>query len=245
MPTGTVLVSGASSGIGRSATLCLTQEGWHVIGIGRDHGRLQEVAAEAQGDCDIEMCNFDSLESIPELVTTVKKKYGRIDALLNCAGQHILSPLQLTDDDDLVRLITVNTLAPIALLRELLKMQAINDGSAIIYVGSAAARKGTPGAAIYTATKGAIAAFSRSMAIELASRKITVNCIEPGIVDTPLTSAMLARLPQHSRDAITAQHPLGLGDTQSIARLCSYILSTDGRWITGTQIPIDGGFSAA
>lgn len=92
MPTGTVLVSGASSGIGRSATICLTQEGWHVIGVGRDQGRLQEVAAEAQGNCDIETCNFNSLESIPKLVATVKKKYGPIDALLNCAGQHILAP---------------------------------------------------------------------------------------------------------------------------------------------------------
>lgn len=139
----------------------------------------------------------------------------------------------------------MNTVAPIALLREFLKMRAINDDGAIIYIGSAAARKGTPGAAIYTATKGAIAAFTRTMALELASRNITVNCIEPGVVDTPLTSAMLAKLPQQSRDAVTAQHPLGLGNTQSIARLCSYILSADGRWITGTQIPIDGGFSAA
>lgn len=240
-----ILITGASSGIGKNAAISLCDEGWHIIGCGRDRKRLQDAAESATGDFEIVTCDFNSLGSIPDFVAEVYDRHGPIDAFLNCAGQHRFMPLQATDHDDLLSLMTINTLAPIAVLRELLKLRALNDGGSVIFIGSAAARKGSAGTAIYSASKAAVAGFARSIAIELASRRITVNCVEPGIVDTPLTESILARLPNHSKEALSAQHALGFGRTSDVTALCSFILSDAARWLTGAEIPIDGGFSAA
>ena len=232
----TILITGATSGIGHAVTILCAKVGADVIATGRDEARLSKAydeiskfkypwsRADLTNDSDTEVL----VDSIPVL-----------DGLVFCAGKIHTAPAKFNSITAVTQLFEINTFSYINLIRKLLKKRKLKENASIIYISSVASLKPYKGNSLYSATKGAINSFSRIIALELAQKKIRVNCILPGIIRTKSHS-------NFSEEEMTAQEqkiPLGFGKTEDIANMCVFLLSDYARWITGTDIIVDGGQS--
>lgn len=160
------------------------------------------------------------------------------------AGTTIIAPIKFIKEDSLEGLLQVNTVSPILLLQRLLKKRILGKGSSVVFTSSMAALgKGTPGNTMYSASKGAISAFIQNAALELSAQRIRVNAVCPGTVDTPLIHSGGITDEQLSEDA--KKYPLGYGQPEDIALGIAYLLSDAAKWVTGTNVIIDGGLSVS
>ena len=240
-----ILITGASSGLGRATSILISQLGGQVCLVGRDTDRLQETMNLMSGDGHM-IAAFDLAihEQYPELFTRVLDEMGPLSGLAHFAGLYSTLPLRVSKPDKLDELMKVNLYAFVELVRQLTnKKQFIHEkGCSVLAISSVVALRGIATLSAYAATKAAIDAVVRCFAIELASRKIRVNSIAPGHIDTPMTQAMQLNTAQ--LEAISNLHPLGLGQSLDVANLAAFLLAEESQWITGTTIPIDGGFLA-
>jgi NAD(P)-dependent dehydrogenase (short-subunit alcohol dehydrogenase family) len=117
------------------------------------------------------------------------------------------------------------------------------EGSSIIYLASAAAMIGNIGEAVYAAGKGALLSACRSLAVELASKRIRINAVAPGVVETPMSDRWLSQLTPEQREVVRSRHLLGFGHAEDIAAAIAFLASDEARWITGTCLTIDGGLT--
>ena len=139
----------------------------------------------------------------------------------------------------------MNVIAGIELARTIIKKKYISSvGASLVYIASVMGINGQPGKTAYSASKGALIAAVRSMALELAPNNIRVNAVSPGVVDTPMSQKLFSEIPQAAQQAVISMHPLGIGRPDDIAQACLFLLSDASRWITGTNLIIDGGYSA-
>lgn len=233
-----VLVTGASSGIGRQIALSCAQAGATIILSGRDQPRLQAVLEELGGGChDQFACDLIDDDSIAQLA----QQTGRIDGVVHCAGVAMSVPVRQATRDHVEGMMRINSVGPMLLTRQLLLRNAINSEGAIVFITSISANAiGVPGIAAYSGSKAALESMARCLAMEVAKRKIRVNCIAPGFVETP----MLQRGRDHMADAVDGtalRYPLGIGQPEDVANAAIFLLSQASRWITGTSLVIDGG----
>lgn len=165
----------------------------------------------------------------------------QFDGVFHAAGVERLEPLRDlgADKDDPALALAINLLAMAGARRGLVK-----DGGSIVLMSSVAAVRGTPGMAAYSAGKAAIEALARSAAVELAPRKIRVNCIRAGAFRSPMHERISKRLTDEQHQAYFERHPLGFGTTDDIAQAAIFLLSDASRWVTGACFPIDGGYTA-
>lgn len=239
----TVLVTGATSGIGLATARRLAQEGAAVICSARTKDRLDQVVSELPGDGHMSLA-FDAAreEDVTAAGTTLKNANRVLDAAVMCAGQHFLRPLQLSKATHFQELLTENVLSAILCTKMALRLAA-KEGASIVWLSSAAALIGNAGETAYAASKGALISACRSMATELASRRIRVNAIAPGVVETPMSEQWLNQLAPEQRESIRARHLLGFGSAEDVAAAIAFLVSDDSRWITGTCLAIDGGLT--
>jgi NAD(P)-dependent dehydrogenase (short-subunit alcohol dehydrogenase family) len=141
---------------------------------------------------------------------------------------------------------SVNVFSGFELAKIISKKNYINDaGGSFVFISSIMGMVGQPGKIGYCASKGALLAGSRAMALELAAKKIRVNCVCPSIVETEMTEKLFQGLPEESKQEIIKMHPLGLGKPEDVASAALFLLSDTSRWITGSQLVVDGGYSAS
>ncbi|MCC6378081.1 MAG: SDR family oxidoreductase [Burkholderiales bacterium] len=232
-----VLVTGASSGIGRATAIALAGSGAELVITGRDSTRLNQTLA-AIGGAPHATLVVDLTES--DAPATIEEGAGALNGVVHSAGVSALAPLRLASPDMFDRLWAVNYRAPMLVTQALLKRGRIADGGSIVFIGSISAHIGVAGVAAYAGTKAALAASARCLAMEVAKRRIRVNTIAPGIVETEMAaagSAMLGDTVERQR----ADYPLGFGKPEDVANLAAFLLSDASRWITGTSLVIDGG----
>ena len=237
----TVLVTGASSGIGRTTAIECSKLGAKVVVTGRNEDRLKETLNALEGDGH-QMIVFDLNEAdkLDEFISLLPTLQG----FVSNAGITQIAPIQFIKNESLKSLFQVNTMSPILLMQKLLKKKIIGKGASVVFTSSMAALgKGTPGNCMYSASKGAISAFIQNAALELSPKRIRVNAVCPGTVDTPLI---------HSGDVTEEQlleeskkYPLGFGQPEDISLGITYLLSDAAKWVTGTNMIIDGGFSVS
>ncbi len=245
----TILVTGASSGIGRACAVACARGGARVVLTGRDRGRLDEtlalMPAAAQGEhlpIAVDLTDFEGLRS---LVSQAVAATGPLAGLLNAAGVSTTLPLHAATPQRLDSLFRTNVYTAYLLTREFCrKGNYAATGAGIVFFSSIMATTGESGKSLYAMTKGALLAGMRSLAVEYAPRGIRLNAVSPGAVLTPMNASLPHMADPEARERLAERHPLGLGAPEDVAHACVYLLSDAARWVTGTNLIVDGGYTA-
>lgn len=241
----TIIITGASSGIGRQTAILCSKMGAKVAIIGRNEERLQETLSQMEGEGHLKVAfDLTDTESIKGMVADIVSRLGSIDGLVCCAGISGILPLKLMDVEQQEQYFRTNVFATIELTRQVLNMKNVSkEGASVIFFSSVMGVVGENAKSLYSMTKGALISASHSLAVEYAKKKIRVNCISPGVVITPINAKQPYIADPEKRAILEAKHPLGLGQTSDIANACVFLLSDASRWITGQNMVIDGGYT--
>jgi NAD(P)-dependent dehydrogenase (short-subunit alcohol dehydrogenase family) len=242
-----VLITGASSGIGRACAIRISEAGGAVIITGRNRERLNETRSKLS-----EGKHFSFVQDLLDLtmteanISTAVEALGKIDGFIHAAGIEMTMPLRQLTPDHYRKIYNVNIIAGFELAKIISYKRYLSDsGGSFVFVSSVMGFLGKPGLVGYCSSKAALLAGSKAMALELAPKKIRVNNILPGVIeDTEMTRNLFRMLPEESQKDIVRMHPLGLGRTEDVALGSIFLLSDAARWITGADIVIDGGYSA-
>lgn len=233
----TILVTGASSGIGRGIAIACSKMGASVIVNGRNEQRLSETMSEMEGDDNFSLAaDLSDNVALAEMVA----KLPKLDGIVHCAGigQRILC--KQLQESDLENMMNVNFKAPVMLQTEILKQKKINKSASIVFIASIACDSPTIGNAMYSASKGAIISYANCLALELAPRLIRVNCILPAMIWTDLI--FKGGITEEELKEDEKKYPLKrYGKPEDIANLSIYLLSDAAAWMTGSSIKITGG----
>lgn len=243
----TLIVTGASSGIGRQCAISCARSGATVAVFGRDPERLNETLRLMENPEKHIVCAVDLLEydKVAEIVKEVSRQKGLIDGLINCAGISTTLPLNSISTQKMEQFVHTNVIASINITQHTVKSANFSEtGGSVIFMGSVMGVAGEKGKTLYSMTKGALVAAVKSMAVELAPRKIRVNAISPGVVESPMSRSAVYSRDEESLNRIKLLHPLGLGQVDDVANACIFLLSDASRWITGTNLIVDGGYLA-
>lgn len=233
----TILVTGASSGIGRGIAIACSKMGASVIVNGRNEQRLSETMSEMEGDDNLSLAaDLSDNVALAEMVA----KLPKLDGIVHCAGigQRVLC--KQLQESDLDNMMNVNFKAPVMLQTEILKQKKINKSASIVFIASIACDSPTIGNAMYSASKGAIISYANCLALELAPRLIRVNCILPAMIWTDLI--LKGGITEEELKEDEKKYPLKrYGKPEDIANLSIYLLSNAAAWMTGSSIKITGG----
>lgn len=234
------LVTGASSGIGRATAVLLSQLGAGVVANGRDEQRLADTMAALENhgvehqSAPFDMCATDA---IPGWMTSL----GRLDGLVHCAGVSRLVALRHVTAAMAEEAMRVNWLSAVAVCKGFRQKHVRAETGSIVMLSSRSS-DGVRMNCLYSSAKAAVASLTRSLAAEMAPERIRVNCLTPGWVKTPMTDAALGSLTEEQLFRIYNMQLLGVGEPEDIADSAAFLLSDAARWITGSNLYVDGGY---
>lgn len=238
-------MTGASSGIGRAVAIEASKYGAQVALVARNEFQLDETRALMVGDGHIKL-SFDlsQLDGIAETVRTVSKELGGLDGVVHAAGRHKTAPLRNIVTSDYHELFDLNVGSAVMLAKAFRHKQVRRHNGSLVLLSSAVGVVGQSAVSLYSASKGAILALTKSLALELARDGIRVNCVSPGVVRTAMTRSLEEAIGSKSFEEVTAAHPLGLGMPEDVAAAVLYLLSPASKWVTGSSLAVDGGYTA-
>ena len=240
----TILVTGASSGIGKEVAIECSKMGAQVIITGRNEGRLLSTYSELTGEKE-HLYFVADLTSQNEILT-MTGEIPVLDGIVHCAGIGISLPFQFCNQEKVQEVISSNLGSPIELLYNIIKLKKnTKSGFSVVFVSSIAGPMVSyPGNSIYSASKAGITGLAKGMAVDLAHKKIRVNCILPGMIETPMVKGLANQVSQEALDEDKKKYPLGrYGVPKDVAMGAIFLLSEASTWITGTNLVIDGGFT--
>lgn len=238
----TILITGASSGIGRGIAIECSKMGASVILVGRNAEQLEVTSHALHGSNHrILITDISDEHSIQKLAEDCPV----IDGFINSAGIPQLIPVPHINKDNLSQIIDVNTIGPIVLISSLLKKKKVARGASVVFIASIAGiHIAELGGSSYAATKGAISGFVKGAALDLASKQIRVNSICPGLVQTNILNMAESMFSEKEIQANINKYPLKqFGTVEDIAWGAIYLLSGASKWITGINLTIDGGYT--
>jgi len=231
-----ILVTGASSGLGQAIALQCARMGAEIVATGRDTTRLEQLQIELKTISDLSHRWLAAELTDPaQRDALVNGLGGEIDGLVHSAGISRLCPVKQITTKHFHEVIGINVEAPVLLTQAVLKKNLLRQDGAVLFISSVAAYIGVGGVGVYSGSKAALIAFARCLATELVKRRIRVNCLCPGIVETPLTANLVSDVSGH--------YPLGFGKPEDIANAAIYMLSDASRWVTGATLVMDGGLT--
>jgi 3-oxoacyl-[acyl-carrier protein] reductase len=242
------LVTGASRGIGQAIALHLAQAGATVIGTSTSEGGAAAVTQTLQKSANIAhsgrgmVLNVTDVGACDQIIDHIVKEFGSLDILVNNAGITQDQLAMRMKDEDWDQVIQTNLSAVFRLSRAVLRPMMRAKGGRIIHVTSIVGHMGNPGQVNYAAAKAGVAGMSRSLAREIGSRNITVNCVAPGFIDTDMTRA----LSEEQQNALKGNIPLGrLGTADDVANAVVFLASEQAGYVTGTTLHVNGGLYLA
>lgn len=233
----TVFITGASSGIGACCAEVFARGGANVLVSGRDKERLAEVAQKCGANARIFECELNDAVQVSALAENLPV----FDGAVFCAGMDFRVPLRFASDAELENVMQTNLVSTMRLVRGLIKRRKVNRGGSLVFMSSVAGAFADAGHCLYGVSKAAVAALARELAVELAPRGIRANSLSPAMVKTPMTAAFFADA--RAAEADSKKYLLGGGDVKSVANAAQFLLSDASAWITGVNLPVDGGYS--
>ncbi|MCK9684972.1 SDR family NAD(P)-dependent oxidoreductase [Scleromatobacter humisilvae] len=239
------VVTGGSSGIGLATAKRIVDEGAHVVITGRRENELKEAAAVIGKNVTTVVGDVSRLDDLDRLYAVVKEKHGHVDVLFANAGAGTIAPLAAATEAHFDQTFDVNVKGMFFTVQKALPL--FKDGGSIILTSSVSNVKGLPGFTVYAASKAAVRNFARGWALELKDRKIRVNCLSPGAIDTPALATTTGLTPEQAEQAaaqFTSQIPMGRrGMPEEIAAAVVFLASDESSYITGIDLPVDGGWA--
>ncbi len=242
------IITGAGAGIGRASALLFAQEGARIAAVDLNLASAQDVVDEI-GVSDRALAlqaDVSLAHDVHRVVQSVLSAFGRIDILFNNAGLVPHGKIHQTTEAEWDRTMAVNLKSMYLMCHKVIPIFQQQGGGVILGTSSAAAFRSVVDRAAYSASKGAVVALTKSMALDYVRDNIRVNCICPGTVDTPSLRGRLAAFPDpvEARKQFIARQPMGrLGTAEEVAQAALYLVSDDAAFITGTALSIDGGFT--
>lgn len=241
----TILVTGASSGLGRAAAVALAGSGARLILTGRDPARLEESLARVGGGDHVAVAaSLEDADPVAELVKSIASTHGELSGILHCAGAELVRPMRMTKRAHIDMAFGAALYAALGIARAASQKGVVSDGASLVFMSSVASLRGTPGMVAYSAAKAAVDGMVRSLACELAPRAIRVNSIAAGAVATEMHQRLGSTLSDEGMADYERRHLLGFGRPADVANAALFLLSDASSWITGTAMIVDGGYAA-
>ena len=232
------IVTGASSGIGEGVALLLNELGATVIGIGRNVERLEGMKTKSKhpGNMFIEQKDLtEDIPGLPAYVKSLKEKYGKFQGLAYCAGVGSVMPIRAVEYNRIQEIFAANYFAPVFFAKGFVDKRNNNgSGTSLVFIASIAGVECQPGMTSYAGSKGALIATMRSVAKEIASSGVRINCVSPSLIETRMAGDI-------ARDYASGKYPMGLGRVSDVANMIVVMLSGETRWITSQNYIIDCG----
>jgi len=241
----TILVTGASSGIGRATAIYASRLGARLVICGRNEERLAGVLTELHGSGHLrQIFDFSQLDQIVPWLKKVCAEVGPLNGLAHCAAVQATRPIQAVNPSFVQDILSQNLGAGL-LLAQAFRLKACHAPQAsLVYVSSSAALRTAPGNVVYAASKGGIVSAVKGLGVELVRDGIRVNAVAPAMVDTPMSEQFREILSEENFQKVIAMHPLGFGKPEDVAASINFLLADTARWITGSVLCVDGGFLA-
>jgi NAD(P)-dependent dehydrogenase (short-subunit alcohol dehydrogenase family) len=237
-----ILITGATSGIGEATFRLVVQYGGTPYLIGRNQQKLAELQRDFRLS-DEQLFAADLTEQAA--IERIALQISRLDGVVNAAGIVLPVPIKFIQKKHLDELMNINLNAQILLTASLFKHKKINSKASLIYLSSISSKHPYFGGSLYVSSKAAIEAFSRSVALEYAHKKIRANVVAPGLVKTAIFEATRKASQQQELETYEKQYPLGFGEPEDVAEMICFLLSDKSKWITGQTFFMDGGLTLA
>jgi len=232
-----ILITGASSGIGRQAAIQCSREGAILYITGRNEERLQETMSVLIGNNHHLMAvDLNDENGINSLVDSCEM----LDGIVYSAGLTSHIPVQFINQHQIDSMMKTNFFSPMLLISKLLSKKKIANGASLVFLSSIATKLPYFGGALYSASKAALEAYSKTLALEFASKKIRSNVICPSFVNTQMVEDTEKTISKESIEKMKMMHPLGFGETTDVAHSILFLLSDESSWISGTKIELGG-----
>ena len=240
-----ILITGAGSGIGKATALYLSFLGAKLLLLDINKTSLLETLTLCNENCDFLIIDLSDSHGIKNILSNKLKSFGELDAIVHVAGIPYVSPLKTLNIDSVDKVLKVNTVAAIELAKVFTKHKMYKtENPSIVLISSVYGLVGSAANVAYAMSKSALHGITKSLAIELAPKKIRVNCVAPGFIKTQMLEDVSESFDKEYNERLNILHPLGLGDAYDIAYGITYLLSDMSRWVTGTILSVDGGFTA-
>ncbi|MDQ3112046.1 MAG: SDR family oxidoreductase [Bacteroidota bacterium] len=234
-----ILVTGASSGIGRQVAVSAAQMGASIILSGRNEKELKETLGQLPG-------NNHSIITADLLVQSEREKLAKempgVDGIVHCAGIVKPFPAKFIDQQKLDETLNINFEAPVLMMAAILKQKKINRDASLVFLSSISGQHPHKGGAIYAGSKAAIEAYVKVLALELYPQGIRANYISPAMVKTPMYDKASEEMSHEEMEKHVSKYPLGAGLPEDVANTVVFLLSPASRWVTGINIILDGGY---
>lgn len=242
----TILVTGAASGIGRQCAMDFSNAGANLILFDLNQEALEATKELCNPGVKCYCCAVDltQAESVNAAIVKAVAAVAPVDGMLHCAGIEKTLPFNKLSDEDYKKIYNVNVLGALNVMKPIMKGKNHGENTRFVLISSITSIVGRPGVAAYAASKGAILSMVKTIALEIAPKGMTINCISPGTILTPLMQQMMESLTEEQRKERQEGFPMGLGRPSDIANTAMFLLSDGARWITGQNIVVDGGYTS-
>jgi len=232
-----ILITGASSGIGRACAIEASVLGAHCILVARNRKELENTAKQCISPAEIYTADLTNGDEIKTLVS----KLPNINGVVNCAGVISPRPVNFLKRKNLDEVFNINYFAPVLLTAELLQAKKMETGASFVFISSISSQHPYFGATSYAGSKAALEAFSKTLALEVAPKKMRSNVLMPGMVKTQMMEDTKQAFGDDNFKNYENSYPLGFGEVTDVANAVCFLLSNEARWITGSELKMDGG----